>query len=301
MSAATLRLACVSREDLPAWEVDDRPLHAALQAMGVEVSRPAWSDAGVDWSGFDALLLRTPWDYQERLEPFLAWTEQVARQVPLWHGPDVVRWNARKTYLRDLAACGVPIAPSYFVHPEQPEALVRALEGLHGRAFLKPVVGATARHTLRFDAGDVARAEAFLAEVGEPMILQPYLPAVETEGELSVVVLDGAASHGVRKVPVAGDYRVQDDFGATDERVPIDAELGALADRALAAASQVLGRSEPWLYARVDALRWQGHLVLNELEVIEPSLFFRHAPEAADRFARALVTRLHAVSGASRR
>ncbi len=134
-------------------------------------------------------------------------------------------------------------------------------------------------------------AAAHLAAVGAPMIVQPYLPAVETDGELSLVMVDGEPTHAVRKIPVAGDYRVQDDYGATDEPAEVSAELLALGRASLAAAVDVLGLTEPLLYARVDALRHEGRLVLNELEVIEPSLFFRHAPHAADVLAAAVIRR----------
>lgn len=296
-----MRLACVSRFDLPTWEVDDRPFHAALVARGVGVEQPAWNDPGVDWHRYDAALLRTPWDYQEQVEAFLAWCDSTAAGVPLWHGPDVVRWNARKTYLADLAALGVPVAPTAWIPRGGLPDLASVLDARGWRrAFVKPVVGATARHTLRFSRDEVAAAEAFVAAVDEPMLLQPYLEAVETEGELSVVVVDGRPTHGVRKVPKAGDYRVQDDFGATDHPHPVEGELAALAEQALDAAASHLGFAEPWLYARVDALRCDGRLVLNELEVIEPSLFFRHAPHAAEALADAVVRRLAAVERARR-
>ncbi len=285
-----MKVACVTRDDLPDWEIDDARLHAALAARGAVVERPVWSNPSVDWSAYDVVLLRTPWDYQERVEAFLAWARRVQGLTRLEHGVDVVAWNARKTYLRDLAQRGVPVAPSLWLEPEQSVALGPLMD-TNGwtRGFLKPVVGATARHTLRFGRHEVESAEAHVAAVAEPMIFQPYLPAVESEGELSVVIVQGAVTHGVRKVPQSGDYRVQDDFGAHDEPWEPTSEMLALAEQALAEAGQHLGRTAPFLYGRVDALRHEGRLVLNELELIEPSLFFRHGPHAAERLAEALV------------
>ncbi|MCB9682869.1 MAG: hypothetical protein H6733_15485 [Alphaproteobacteria bacterium] len=297
-----MRVALVTRTDLPAWEVDDRPLHDALRARGATVAQPAWSDAAVDWAGFDIALLRTPWDYQERLPAFLDWLAATEAVVPVLHDGAVVAWNARKTYLRDLAARGVPVAPTVWLTAGEPVD-VGAVLAAHGwtRAFLKPVVGSTAWETLRFDASadGVASAQAHLARVGVDMMLQPYLATVEDVGEWSVIVIDGAATHAVRKVPVAGDYRVQDDFGAHDEPLPLTPALDAFAARALAAAGAHLGRAAPFLYARVDVLHHDGGLVLNELEVIEPSLFFRHGPHAAGRLADALLARVSADGGGS--
>jgi hypothetical protein len=106
-----------------------------------------------------------------------------------------------------------------------------------------------------------------------------------------VILIDGVATHGVRKGPVPGDFRVQDDYGAHDEPYPVDGELGALAAQTVRAAEARLGTR--LLYARVDALRLgTGELVLNELEIVEPSLFFRHGAHAADALAEAFLARL---------
>ena len=119
------------------------------------------------------------------------------------------------------------------------------------------------------------------------LLLQPYLARVETEGELSAIFIDGRLSHAVRKVPVHGDYRVQDDFGAHDEPTTLARDEIALAERAIRVAGTDL------LYGRTDFLRADdGSLVLTELELVEPSMFFRHAPQAPDRLADALRARL---------
>src|SRR5690606_5775203 len=121
----------------------------------------------------------------------------------------------------------------------------------------------------------------------ESWLLQPFLARGLEAGEVSAIFVDGEFSHGVRKTPVPGDYRVQDDYGARDEPwqpTPAEMEL----------CRQILGVIPlPWLSARVDLLRDDhGRLVLTELELIEPSLFFRHDATAADRLAEALVRRL---------
>lgn len=290
-----MRIALVTQVDLQTWEVDDHPFHAALAARGVEVVHVAWTDAAFDWSSVDAALLRTTWDYQKQLDGFLAWTQSTARQTRLFHGPEVVAWNSRKTYLRELAARGVPVAPSVWWQPGDPTELGPTLRAQGWtRAFLKPVVGASASDTLRFGVDDAGleAARVHLSAVAAPMIVQPYLETVESAGEWSVILVDGQPTHGVRKVPVPGDYRVQDDYGAKDEPLALTPELLRLAAVALEQAAEILGLREPTLYARVDALHHQGRLVLNELEIIEPSLFFRHGPRAADALADALVRRV---------
>jgi glutathione synthase/RimK-type ligase-like ATP-grasp enzyme len=268
--------------------VDDHPLHAALAARGIDARQAVWDDARVDWAAFDAVLIRTTWDYQEKREAFVAWAEGLP--VPLHNPAGIVRWNTHKSYLRDLEAQGVPIVPTEWLSRGTTPDIAALCSRLGWpRAFLKPCVGATARETLRFDARDPAaqrHADRLLAR--EDLMLQPYLERVETEGELSAIFINGEMTHGVRKVPVQGDYRVQDDFGATD--YAIDFPDPALAHRTVGAIPRRL------LYARADFLIAEDGLRLTELELVEPSLFFRHGRHAADRLAEAIWTDSRAKS-----
>ncbi len=283
-----MRLAIATCNAVPAWECDDRPFHADLAERGIEAAQVPWEEAGADWGAFDACLIRTTWNYQEHREDFVAWAERVAAKTALWNPLPVVRWNTHKSYLRDLDGRGVPVIPTVWLPPGR-RADVRAIMSERGwkRGFLKPAVGATARETLRFEAGDpAAQAHADRMTAREEMQLQPYLSSVETEGELSAIFIDGERTHAVRKIPVAGDYRVQDDFGAKDGPVDLSKEEAALARRVIDAAPPGL------LYGRVDFLRDDaGALRVTELELVEPSLFFRHARHAAARLADAILAK----------
>src|SRR5690554_7888486 len=105
-------VALMTCSTLPSHEHDDEPLHAALRERGVTVEQAIWDDRRVDWSSFDAVLIRTTWDYQEKHKEFLAWAERVAEQAPLYNPAPIVRWNTHKLYLRELEGLGVPLAPT---------------------------------------------------------------------------------------------------------------------------------------------------------------------------------------------
>ena len=295
-----MRIALASCDSLPDWEVDDLPLHRALRAMGVDLSVVPWTDPAFPWGAQDGVLVRTTWDYTRRLPEFLAWVDRVASACPLFNPAPVLRWNTTKTYLAELAGQGIPVAPTtWLARGARPDlgAEIAAL-GVR-RAFAKPVVGATAEGTRRLDRDgpDLDLDQAWLHQELErrDMMLQPYLDRVEREGEVSLLFVDGALAHAVRKLPRPGDYRVQDDFGASDGPMTPDPDLLALGARIVAAAEARLALQEPLLYARVDLLfDGAGAPVLTELELVEPSLFLRHSPQTAERLARALCRRLGA-------
>jgi glutathione synthase/RimK-type ligase-like ATP-grasp enzyme len=287
-----MHLALATCSDLPDWEVDDRPLHEALIRRGARISQPTWDEPAVDWSRFDACLIRTTWDYMEKREAYLAWAEHVAGRTRLFNDAAIVRWNTHKSYLRDLETRGAPVVPTVWLERGTRADLSSLLAERGGdQGFLNPAIGATARQTLRFGEGltDLATAQEHLDRMlrSEDMLVQPYLPSVETEGERSAIFIDGRITHTVRKVPVPGDYRVQDDFGAHDEPTELGPRDLDLARRIVASVNGDL------LYARTDFLRdRRGQLRLTELEVVEPSLFFRHAPHAAELLADALIRKV---------
>ncbi len=302
-AAEPVLLALATRSDLPSWEVDDRHFHGALAAAGMGFELVVWDDPAIDWRRFGAVLVRTTWDYQDKLPAFLAWARSVAAVTRLFNPVAVVEWNTHKHYLRQLAAHGVPLAATrWLARGERVRvADLMAASGWH-EGFLKPCVGATARETLRFPATvhGIAAAQAHVDRLlpHEDLMLQPFLSQVLSRGEWSAIFVDGVITHCVRKIPVAGDYRVQDDFGAKDERYePTPAER-QLAMRTMAVVQAVGGPcpgadGRPLLYGRADFL-WgdDGGCVLTELELVEPSLFFRHAAAAATALTAALVRRL---------
>jgi len=295
-------IGLATRSLLPPTEVDDLPLHAALARRGVSCEHPVWDDPAVDWVRYDAVLIRTTWDYQNKLPQFLAWVERVAAVTRLFNPAPILVWNTHKHYLRELAALGVPLAETVWLARGSTIDLASLMaQYSFSRGFLKPCVGSTARETLPFsnNPAGLALAQAHVDRLlpQEDLMLQPFLESVTTRGEWSAIFIDGALTHCVRKIPVPGDYRVQDDFGASDEPYAPSERECRLAEQVMAIAARPLGlasRSEglPLLYARADFL-WDnlGESVLTELELVEPSLFFRHGARAAELLADALIRR----------
>lgn len=267
----------------------DSPVIGALARLGLTARPVVWDDEA-GWEGVGACIVRTTWDYFHRADAFLAWAERLAERVPMWNPPALLRWNASKTYLADLAERGVPIIPTAWL---ERGARVDLAELMAARGWddmvLKPVVGGGAFGTLRVRPGQAAEKQPdldlWLTERG--MLAQPYWPSVEHPGERSVIAIEGEVTHGVQRVPALGDGDAHPEGYAPVALAPDEV---AFAGRVLAALE-----STP-LYARVDMVRdAQGALTLMELELIEPSLFLIGQEAAAARFAEAIARRLQAV------
>ena len=245
-------IALVTWRGLPELAPDDQLLRDALERRGADIRAVAWDDAQVDWRAFQAIVVRSTWDYHKRVDEFRAWIDAM-EGLPLWNPPSVLRWNIHKSYLLDLQARGVNVVPTLFV-----------------RDFVvKPAVSATAFRTERHT-------------VDHDVLVQPFVPEIVEDGELSFIFLGQKFSHAVRKRPGNGDFRVQSEFGGSAEPFAPSAELLAQAEHI----ASMLGNS--WLYARVDSVVREGRLMLMELEATEPSLFLD--AESAERFADAIVS-----------
>jgi glutathione synthase/RimK-type ligase-like ATP-grasp enzyme len=293
----TVRLALVSARAARGLDEDMPPLLAAFSAAGAQAEIADWDDDAVAWQNFDLALLRSAWDYTERLPQFLAWAERTAALTRLHNPLPVVRWNCDKHYLLELAARGLPVVPSSFVEPgtDAAAALSAALgEHAHADLVVKPAVGAGARDTRRYPRTEHAAMLAHLQRLlaaRRSVLLQPYLDQVDHHGETALMFINGRFSHAIRKGPLLprGAAATQALFAAEhiSARSPSTAEL-ALAERILA--QLPFGEL---LYARVDLIREAaGAPCLLELELTEPSLFLSHAAPAAPQLARAALARL---------
>lgn len=269
---------------------EERLLMAGLEARGLRTTRVAWSNPDFDWSRARAAVFRSTWDYFERFAEFSAWMDRVEGGMQFFNAPELVRWNVDKHYLRDLAERGVNVPVTQFIERGEKTTLREVFAACHwNKVILKPAVLGAARHTYRLNAANLEAHESVLRELlhAEAMMVQPFLGSVLTQGELSLMVIGGRCTHAVRKIAKPGDFRVQDDHGGAVHPHTPTAEEIAFAEAAVVACPQ------PPLYARVDAVRDDaGRLSLMELELVEPELFFRFHPLAADALAAAIAARL---------
>ncbi len=296
LNQAPIKIALASCQNLPEWEVDDRPLWQALKQLGAQVFTPSWDDPTFDWASCTLVIPRTTWDYQGRWTEFLNWMKHVDQVSQLLNPIELMQWNLDKRYLKDLA---IEQPPTHWIEQQTlteqelndrvDEVIATCQSKGWLKAFIKPTIAASAVGTLRFDLSQMQAKMQIRSHLQEwlpkrNLILQPYVEEVESMGECSLIYFNGQFSHAVRKVPVDGDYRVQDDYGASD--MPWEAPVAWQRN-----CEQMLNKLKVMpLYARCDFLtNTQGQPWLIELELIEPSLFFRHDPQSATRFAEAII------------
>ncbi|WP_404417285.1 RimK family alpha-L-glutamate ligase [Brevundimonas vesicularis] len=264
-------------------------LKVTLESTGATVMATAWTDHVEDASGlaaYDLILPVIAWGYHRDhgrwLKACATWTEE---GMPVANPAEVLRWNSDKTYLARLAERGVPIPPTRWTDGATQEQVDAAFAETGASVLIvKPTVSAGAFRTLRLMPGEVLSD----APEGAAMI-QPYLKSIETQGETSLLFFGGRFSHAVNKRPVAGDFRIQVQFGGLYRAVTPDAAAMALAEQVLAAID------EPLLYARIDMARDDaGRWVLMEAELIEPDFYLDHDPANGAGFAEAVKARLEA-------
>lgn len=285
-----MRIALTTCQSWPDLCPDDQPVRSVLNAHGVDVSVISWDTQAVGWSTFDAVVVRSTWDYHRRPKEFLAWLDRLdTEHVRCWNPTRILRWNFDKTYLRDLADRGARTIPTEWLAQGARYDLSALLDRRGWRTVVvKPTISASGEgtHLLSDPRSCQAIVDELLAR-GDVMI-QPFLELVRSEGEWSLVYLGDQFSHAVRKLAAPGEFRVQEDYGGRT----FAAEPPPSVRRGADAILQSLGAR--LLYARIDGFDDVGEFLISELELIEPLLFFSHAPGSAERFAE-MISRIATV------
>jgi len=285
------RVALITWAGLPQGAESEQLLLPLLAASGVDAQMMDWRDSSVAFSEFDLVVLRSCWNYHLHAKEFADWLIRTAGQRPILNKADTVLWNSYKFYLRELKALGIEIAPTCFVSGGEGmnEDHLAQAQGWE-KVVVKPAISASAYKTWLFGREELPPAEE-IAELmhGKDFLLQQFIPEIQTQGEISFVYIDGRYSHAVLKRPAVDDFRVQQEHGGSAELFTPSASLLQEAN----AIAQAVPQVRDSLYCRLDAVERNGKLILMELELIEPELFLGLAEGAAERFAAAIINRLH--------
>lgn len=279
------RCAFLTMDNLEAFEVYDDLLLEPLSRLGWSVDMVSWRNRKARWNKYEAVIIRSPWDYQQDAELFMTVLEEIDRSSARLENPlDLVKWNIDKTYLKDLQDKGVLIVPTLWGKNLVIKDLESSFKQLNtGELVIKPTVSANADNTFRLKRESSSKAEDELLETfsDRPFMIQPFMDTIVSEGEFSLFYFGGEYSHAILKTPAKGDFRVQEEHGGILASVVPEKKL-------LQRTQQTMRMLEPQpLYARADYVRTEeDDFALMELELIEPSLYFNMDPDSPERFAR---------------
>jgi glutathione synthase/RimK-type ligase-like ATP-grasp enzyme len=276
-------VTCAEHRDLVD---DDLILAAALERRGAKVVPLVWTETAPEATGCDLLLLRSCWDYHLRPEAFLSWVNEASRYAYLVNSAEIVRWNMDKRYLRDIEEHGfaVPKTISIAKGGSADLPVVLCTSGLDA-VVVKPAISLSAFETYLVQADE---AETFTGRLNQllltrDMLVQEFIAEIASEGEWSITFIGGEFSHAVKKLPKAGDFRVQHEYGGSAERA-------SPSELMVNTAEGILRRFAPQaVYCRADVVECAEEVTLMELELIDPVLHFELAPEAAERMAELLL------------
>jgi glutathione synthase/RimK-type ligase-like ATP-grasp enzyme len=290
------RCAYLVMEDPGDFVTDYHLSFDAMAGRGWQVDCVPWRNPSHDWSQYQAVYICTPWDYPDDPQLLMAVLESIeVSSAHLINPISLVRWSLAKTYLRDLEDRGGAIVPSlWFEHFDAHQVAGWFDHFNANRIIVKPQVGTNSQHqvVLRHPVAAEQLAELQRQYRERPFFVQPFIDSVQGEGEYSLFFFGGEYSHAILKTPAQGDFRSQEEHGAEIRSI-------AATEEQVAAAEKLLSMVDPQpTYVRVDLVRdaRDGYLLM-ELELIEPSLYLRTDPGAADRFASAFDERLKVLAG----
>ncbi len=274
----------------------------AFADSGIELVQVPWEDRTVDWDSFDLIVVRSPWNYVDRLDEFRHWLYERRHMTTIHNSVSLIEWNIDKRYLADLAERGVPIVPTVFAESMEQFQVAAASAG-SSEIVVKPSVSAGSRLTGRFAVDDAA-AEELASQIlakGFAVMVQPFASRIDDQGEIGTVLFDGVVSHSFRKAAllaeggelVGGEYREEISGVVASDDVLFVVEVASIAATTIARESGWLAANEELLYGRYDVIRLDdGSPALLEAELFEPCFFLPTDAEAPHRFVDAVVRRM---------
>ena len=267
----TKKIAFATCENAAVYAADDHALSLYLQNQGFEVSDVVWNKPEINWEEYDMVLIRSTWDYHQHIEAWKQWLQMLTeKKVKVWNPAETILWNMHKTYLKDLEQKGIQIVPTIFVERGENANLKEILEEQNWwKAVVKPAISLDAFQTWQTDLATAelqqANFEALVAK--RDVMIQPFMPEIQTTGEYSFMFFGGEYSHTVLKSNPTGDFRIQENYGGLKQLVFPSPSL-------ISQTQSILQSIDlPQYYVRVDVIERSGELFLMEIELIEPSLF----------------------------
>lgn len=283
-----VKLALLTSSQIPDLIADDKPFVEELILMGFQVEPVIW-DKCQDWECYEQIIVRSCWDYTQKYPLFLEVMEQIhSSSASLWNPLSIILDNVKKDYLIELARQGIYTVPTRLMTRDNYDSLSAVmLQENWDSIIVKPMISASGLNTFKVLQEQVESFNSRFKELLDnfhSVLIQPFIPQINTSGEWSIIYFNGEYSHAVLKSPAINDFRVQEEYGGNTVPAKPSSELLEQVERILDTITS------PWLYARIDGILIDERFMLMELELVEPHLYMFADPQAPLRFARALKT-----------
>ena len=254
-----------------------------LEKLNLRTIKKDWNDTNFNWSSTKSAIFRSTWDYFDQFSKFRNWLELVKEQCYLINPYKQINWNLDKHYLLDLQKLDLPIVESVFVSKKTQLKLETISKSKNRKDIvIKPTISGAARHTYHLKNDEIKKFQDKWLSLtnNEDFMVQEFQKNILSTGEIAVMLFGGEYSHSVLKKAKKGDFRVQDDFGGSVEKINPSLEIIELAEKTVKSL-----KTMP-IYARVDIIfDNDSNPVISELELIEPELWFRFKEESAYKLA----------------
>lgn len=284
------KVAFLSMDSLKNFYTYDKLLFEPLKTLGWIAEEISWRNEKVNWSDFEAVIVRSTWDYQNDLEKFKIVLEKINSVSHLENDLELMKWNMNKNYLFDLEQKGVRIVETIWEKKFNSETALKYFEKLNtDEIIIKPNISANADNTFRLTKEKLYDNISELEKIFEAkeFMVQPFIQNIIDEGEYSLFFFNGKFSHSVLKKPKEKDFRVQEEHGGDIQPITAPAEIVLVAENIIKKLFTIP------LYGRVDLVRTKNNeFALMELELIEPSLYLNKDEKSPFRFAKAFNERV---------
>lgn len=285
-----MKIALLTCKELEGYVAYEEHLDRALEKAGLDFDWIIWSNwKEVDWKNYDAVIVRTTWDYQKHIDDFMQAMKEISNQTKLFNSYETIKWNHSKDYLLEFNQTSTKPVPTTEVKIKSSSDIEQLFGNFNSeKIIIKPFISATAHDTFWLTPDNFNESLDQIIEVNsrKRMMAQPFLSSVVEEGEYSFHFFNGEFSHAILKTPKPGDFRSQEEYGSNVQTISPDESMLVFAQTVLSHLNEKL------LYARVDFVRNENEYNLMELELIEPSLYFGYGEGSADRLVHCLKERL---------
>jgi hypothetical protein len=268
----------------------DKLLIEPMKMFGWTAEEISWRNKKVNWSDYDAVIVRSTWDYQNDAEKFVGVLEKINSLSYLENDLNLMKWNMNKNYLFDLEQKGVRIVDTIWEKGFNRGFDIEYFTRLNSdEIIIKPNISANADNTFRLSKENINEHITNLEKIfgSREFMVQPFLKNIIDEGEYSLFYFDGKFSHSVLKKPKENDFRVQEEHGGDIRPNKVSSEMILIGENIIQKLSTIP------LYGRVDLVRTkQNELALMELELIEPSLYLNKDNKSPYRLVKAFDERV---------